>query len=128
MLGNDSFSVGLVKLDAGDDGAGKPIAVRRRLQPPGFDDWVGRHGLDVHRADKVVVRGVGAIVPEEVIARDRLEVAEHSFAGRLVLKPGIVVAAAEVPEVVVRVDDLSLGHRLLSVSVAVVAAGEEALR
>src|SRR5277367_6558929 len=114
VLDDDFFSVGLLKLDAGDDAAREPFAVRCLLQPASLDQWIGRHRLDVHRADDVVVRGVGAIVPEEIVARDRLEVAEHALAGRLVLKPGIVIAAAEVPEVVVSVDDLSLGHRLLS--------------
>ena len=58
---------------------GSPFALRRLLQPPGLDDRIGRHGFDVHRADEVVVRGVGAVVPEEVVARDRLEVAEHAL-------------------------------------------------
>jgi hypothetical protein len=119
---------GLVKLDAGDHAAGKPFAARHLLQPADFDDRIGRHGLDVHRADDVIVCGIGAIVWEKVIARDQGQVAEHAVARRLILKPGIVVSAAQVPEVVVSVDDLARGHRPVSLSVAVVAAGEEALR
>jgi hypothetical protein len=105
-----------VKLDVGNDSAGRAFASCRLIQPAGLDKGIGGHGLDMHRADDVIVRGVGAIVPKQVVPRDQLEVAEHTVAAGLVLEPRIVVAAAKIPEVVVSVDGLSLGHGFFPVS------------
>src|SRR5262245_20756359 len=70
----------------------------------------------MHRLGQRVVRCVRDELRKHVVADDRRQVAEHAFAGLLVLQPGRVVSAAQRPQMMVRVDDLAFGHTYASLS------------
>ena len=109
-FGHQLLDVGFVQFDASDDGVGQPSSLRRLLQPARLCDRTEGDGFDVHGFDEIIVGRIGAVLGGAIVAGDRREIAEHPLAGRLILQPGIFVTAAQLPEMVVRIDNPSLRH------------------
>ncbi|MNP27183.1 hypothetical protein D3C76_1200750 [compost metagenome] len=90
----------------GDDGIGETVTGIHLFQPPGLGDLLiaGAFGLDVHRADQALMTGqVKEVFGQEVLTQ-RVVVPEEKIFVILLLQPWIV-AAAEVPQMMVGIDD-----------------------
>lgn len=105
---DEPSGVGTVERHAGDEAARDTRRAVEAREPAAFLQRmvVRPAGLDMHGRDDVLVRGIGAIIRNAVIAQDRREAAENRLAaGRArCFQPGMAVQR-QVPEMVVRVDD-----------------------
>ncbi len=100
------ISVGLVQRHAGDDCRGQAARIVHLLQPARLAEAIAAAGIDMNRAAQAVAGGVGEEILEEVLARDGSHITGDRGGERRPLQPRIG-EPRRVPEMVVRVDDLS---------------------
>ena len=111
MPGEDFLRVRFIHPGMRDNGVGHAVLRVDTGQPLGFGDLLAAIalGLDMHRADHFVQRGVAAIFGRQVIAAQAGVVAEPGMLAGL--QPRVAQSAVQVPQVMVGIDDRDVEQR-----------------
>ena len=104
LRGDGRFGAGGFQRHGGDAAVGDAVRLVQRLQPSRFLQRRRRvpAGLDVHGGDHVLPGGVGAIVPRQIVAPDRAEIAERVRIARIEPR---MPPHRQIPQMNVSVDD-----------------------